>query len=1013
MFRRTCAYSNRALNGFLFHYVLMTIKHIFFFVCVLILAIPAAARGDDTKNSELADAASAELAAAAVFQELAANFPELGRSTTPLIVNISLNTEVKGDFFVERDIDRELFIKVEDLVALKLKFSRDRVVLIKGEKYAPLSAVRDISYSIDENKLTVSIVGRTTESKKTEFELYPLGARPQNLYYPRETSAFVNYGLSYSHSNPLGSHAFSVPNKVGARAGDVFFVSDSIYTESDTAKQFVRLSSSATYERRNDLTWLVVGDQIASSGDLGSSVNMGGIGFTKLYKLDPYFITQPLFNLQGMSQFPSEADIYLDGVLAGKQQVAPGQFELKNIYSYAGSHQVDVVLRDPFGNEQKISYPFYFSSQILREGLHEYSYNIGFIREQFGIKSNEYGKAAFSAFHRYGVTSAFNVGARAEGTDGLFNGGVSTSFSFSQIGAFLFSVASSSADGRAGSAGSLQHSYQFKTFSTNVLIRTFSRNYATIGAPPIPSMTKNAMSLSAGFPLGIIGGFGLGYSTNETWDGLNSRTASLNYSRALTNTTNLFASVSTTHAADTVNAFFIGLNFNPASNVHAAAQINKTGDTNTETIQIQKDTPVGEGLGYRASLNRSFASSSTTYSFGPGLQYNGRYGIYTFDSTVQSAENSTTTEMVNVSASGSVVYAGGFFGLARPVNDSFSIVLVDSLPNAVVMNNGQELGTTDASGTMVMPTLASYGQNQITVDARNLPLDYSISGLNQQISPPIWSGSCVSFDTLRVRALIGNLYLQKAGKKTPLEFVDIMMKVNGREVTFPTGKGGELYMENTLSDEPVSGVVDKQSCRSIAERRKSGGNVIKPGEYRARVEQEGVVCEFTIGFPDTEEAITDVGNIVCTLQETPAPPQPVSLPPVEKATPAPKTAAKNDLPRPIVMELAFTKNGAPSSTKDRQAIAGIVWMLKNDPDLAVEIEVHDDRHGTDKASKRIGLKKAQAIKHYLMASGVKADRIIKIVNLGKSKLICKQPTTACDKINRRGYLRVVRTQAAP
>lgn len=998
----------------------MTIRSIFFFAFVLILAISSTARADENKNSELADAASAELAAAAVFQELAANFPELGRPTTPLIVNISLNTEVKGDFFVERDTDGELFIKVEDLVTLKLKFPRDRVVLIKSEKYAPLSAVRDISYSIDENKLTVSILGRTTESKKTMLELYPLGARPQNLYYPHETSAFVNYGLSYSYSNPLGSPAFSLSNKVGARAGDIFFVSDSIYTKTDTAKQFVRLTSSATYEERNDLTWLVAGDQIASSGDLGSSVNMGGIGFTKLYKIDPYFITQPLFNLQGVSQFPSEADIYLDGVLAGKQQVAPGQFELNNIYSYAGSHRIDIVLRDPFGNEQKISYPFYFSAQMLREGLHEYSYNVGFIREQFGVKSDEYGKAAFSVFHRYGVTSAFNIGARAEGTDGLYNGGLSTSVSFPRLGAFLFSVAGSNDNGRAGSAGSLQHSYQFKTFSTNALIRTFSRNYATIGAPPVPSMTKNAASLSAGFPLGDIGGFSLGWSTNETWDGSNSRTTSVNYSRALTRTMNLFASVSTTSAAGTVNAFFIGLNFNPASNVHVAAQTNKTGDTNTETVQMQKDTPVGEGLGYRVSLNRSFAGSSTSYGFNPGLQYNARYGIYTFDSTVQSSENGNTAEMYNVSASGSVVYAGGFYGLARPVNDSFSIVLVDSLPNAVVLNNGQVLGTTDASGTMVVPTLASYGQNQITVDTRNIPLDYSISGVNQQISPPIWSGSCVSFDALRVRALIGTLYLRKAGKKMPLEFVDIMMKVNEREVTFPTGKGGEFYMENTLPEVPGSIGVDKQSCRAIAERRKSGENVIMPGSYQARVEYEGAVCEFSIAFPETEEAITDVGEVVCTLPDAPAPPQAGAVPQpiappaqVEKTAPAPKAATEDDIPRPIVMKLVFEKNGAPSSKKDRQAIAAIVRMLKSDPELAVEIEVHGDRHGTDKASKRIGLKKAQAIKRYLTASGVKADKIKKVESLGKSTLICKQPTTACDKINRRGVIRIVRMQAAP
>jgi outer membrane usher protein len=868
MFRGRCVDNSKGPENFRF--TPATPKGlIFFFAFVLLLCAPfsgaSAAEPGNAPPSLFAAAGAAGSSFADARQGPAANFPELNTSTSSLIINISVNKEVKGDLFVERDAAGELFIKVEDLVTLKLKFPLERAVLIKGEQYGPLRAVQDIYYTIDEKNLTVSILGKTTESKKTEIELYPLGVRPQNLYYPLETSAFFNYGLAYSYTDPFGARSFSFPNKIGARAGNVFFVSDSLYTETDASSQFVRLSSAATYENRNDLQWLVVGDQFANSGELGSSVNMGGIGFSKLYRLDPYFITQPLFNIQGMSRFPTEADVYLDGVMVSRQQVAPGQFELKNIYSYAGSHKVDVVLKDPFGNEQKISYPFYFSSQLLREGLHEYSYNTGFIREQYGSKSDEYGKAAFSLFHRYGVTSAFNIGARAEGTDGLYNGGLFTSFSFPGIGAFLLSSSGSSASAGKGYAGSLQHFYQLGSFSTAALYRGFSHDYATIGSLSAASREKNAVSLSAGFSMGVLGSFGLGYSTNETWDSAITRVTSANYSRALSRTVSLFATASRTHAADTVNAFFIGLNFSPSSTVHGSVQVSRTGETNSETVQLQKDIPVGEGLGYRASLNRAEAGAASSYGFNPGLQYNARYGIYTLDSTIQSAENGQTTKAYNVSASGAIVYAGGFFGLARPVNDSFSIVMVGNMPNAAVLNNGQVIGETDHSGRMVVPTLASYSQNQITVDVKNMPLDYSISGMNRAISPSAWSGSCVSFDTVKVRALSGTLYFRNADKKTPLEFVDISMKVGTREVSFPTGKGGEFYMENSLPDENKTELPDKQSCRAIAERRETGGNTIPPGTYRAWVDREGGRCEFMITFPETEDVITDIGEVTCDV----------------------------------------------------------------------------------------------------------------------------------------------------
>lgn len=799
--------------------------------------------------------------------ELAANFPQLHRATTQLVVNVSVNRESKGDFFAELDDQRELFFKVEDLIALKLNFSQDRIVLIGEEKCAPLNSVRDINYTFDEKDLTIAILGKTTDSEKTSIELYSLQSRPRNIYYPRETSAFFNYGLTYSYADSIGFQSFSAPTKIGVRTGDFFFISDSLYTKTETDEHLVRLSSNITHERRDDLRWLVLGDQFANSGDLGSSVNMGGIGFSKLYRIDPYFITQPLFNISGVTEFPSEAEIYMDGVLMSRRSIAPGSFELKNIYSYGGSHTIDVVLKDPFGNEQKISYPLYFSAQLLRQGLHEYSYNAGFLREQYGMQSNEYGKAVFSAFHRYGVTSSFNIGARAEGSDGVYNGGVSNSFLLPRLGAFGVSVAGSNANGTRGSAGSFQHSYQLGSFSTNLLIREYSRDYATISAAPSLDMLRYSTSLGAGFLVKALGSFSLAYSSSETYRGLNTRVLSANHSRAVTRTVNLFATASRSRTAEKNNSLFVGLNFNFDKNLRGSAQISKTGDTNTETLQFQKDTPIGQGIGYHASLNRLDTGTSTAYAFNPALQYNARYGIYSLNSNIQNSKGNTS-ELYTVTAAGALVYTGGFFGASRPVSDSFSMVAVGSLRDATVLNNGQEIGKTNSSGIMVVPTLASYGQNQITLDVKNLPLDYSISGVNQQISPPVWSGSCVSFEAVQVRALTGKLYLKDKDKKTPLEFVDIIMKVGDREVTFPTGKGGEFYLENALPEEGKAGTVDRQSCRAIAERRKSGGNVIMPGSYRAKVDYEGAKCEVTITFPETGDMITDIGEVRCVSAGT-------------------------------------------------------------------------------------------------------------------------------------------------
>jgi outer membrane usher protein FimD/PapC len=266
----------------------------------------------------------------------------------------------------------------------------------------------------------------------------------------------------------------------------------------------------------------------------------------------------------------------------------------------------------------------------------------------------------FSLFHRYGVTNVLNIGARAEGSDGIYNGGTSLSFLAPRGGAFTISLAGSAADGSTGAAGSFQHSYQLGNFNTNLLLRGFSKDYATVGNPPSSDVTRYEMSFGVGFLLMPLGSVSLNYSERDTHSGLNTQVMTASYSRELTKSTSLFVTASNTRQVDTTFSFFIGLNFNFEKGIRGAAQYTRAGSADTETLQLQKDIPVGEGLGYRASLNRNDMGTTSTNSFNPYLQYNAKYGIYSIDSNILNSSDSTS-ETYNISAAGSLVYAGGFY----------------------------------------------------------------------------------------------------------------------------------------------------------------------------------------------------------------------------------------------------------------------------------------------------------------------------------------------------------------
>ncbi len=251
--------------------------------------------------------------------------------------------------------------------------------------------------------------------------------RKENVYYPTNASAFLNYDIAYAGGNAAQHDVTSLATELGARVGDFLFLSDSTCSAWSADHKCVRLTTSLIHDDRATLVRAVAGDFSIGSGNLGTVVNMGGLSYSKLYNMDPYFIRYPQQSLSGQLKTPSEVDVYIDGQKVKTLRLPPGDFDLHNITQATGYRAVDLVIRDAFGREQRISAPYYSTDVSLKAGLHEYSYNVGALRENFGTESNDYGPLAFAGFHRYGVTDALTVGVRAEGKSGRFNGGPTAS----------------------------------------------------------------------------------------------------------------------------------------------------------------------------------------------------------------------------------------------------------------------------------------------------------------------------------------------------------------------------------------------------------------------------------------------------------------------------------------------------------------------------------------------------------------------------------------------------------
>ena len=75
-----------------------------------------------------------------------------------------------------------------------------------------------------------------------------------------------------------------------------------------------------------------------------------------------------------------------------RRQVPSGPFSIQDLPVTNGQGDARLVMRDILGREQIITQPFDTSSRLLKQGLHDYSYEVGFARRNFGTDSNNYGR---------------------------------------------------------------------------------------------------------------------------------------------------------------------------------------------------------------------------------------------------------------------------------------------------------------------------------------------------------------------------------------------------------------------------------------------------------------------------------------------------------------------------------------------------------------------------------------------------------------------------------------------
>ncbi len=585
----------------------------------------------------------------------------------------------------------------------------------------------------------------------------------------------------------------------------------------------------------------IVGDIAFASGYLGSALNMGGLSYSKLYDIDPYFIRYPQQSLTGQLRTPSEVDVYIDGQRVRTLRLPAGNFDLRNVTQATGYRNVDLVIRDAFGREERVNTSYYSSERSLKAGLHEYSYNVGAMRENYGIASNDYGPLAFAGFHRYGVTDALTLGIRADGRSGRFNAGPTATIVLGAAGLLNVAAAVSDDEGRTGGAGLVSYSYLGQHFNASLLARKDSPHYASLLDIRTDRRDYEAAA-SVGYTAPVWGSFSAGLFTFKAYEGQDRKAASLSYGRPLFDgRASFFVTVVNERAEDTRTNVFAGFNYNFDAVHSLTGYYQRLRGSTSETLQFQKAQPVGEGLGYVIGVSHLDSAGASSTQVTPSFQYNGRWG--TVRGFAQQNDGTGSPRSYSLSVAGGVAWAGDMIAAGRPVTDSFGVVKVDDLEGVRVFVNNQEIGRTGANGRLFVPSLASFIDNQISVDVASVPLEFTFPESTRAVSPAYRAGAVVNFQAKRLRAIVGTLAIRSNGQVKPAEYFNVTLDIDGRPFTFVTGRGGEYYAED-----------------------------VKAGRYAAKLTANGTVCRFELVVGEATGPFNDLGETVCALPDVPAVP---------------------------------------------------------------------------------------------------------------------------------------------
>lgn len=684
-----------------------------------------------------------------------------------LALSPSVNDERQSEIFaVERSEAGAFSVTAGDLRSARIKVPAE----IGDSAYVPLASLPGVTAKYDEANQGLAL--DVPDPQRVPLELTVVKPRDKTDLSKLRTQPNIQLNYRLLASSAISGFGNDTLN------GELLMVASSRFAQFVSGASFgtgigiVRGETVARIEDPYRVRTYALGDVVTGAVGFSGAVRLGGLQVQSNFQQRPDIFRGPLPQFAATAALPSAVDLYIDSLKAYSTKVPRGPFVLQSLPQLSG-RTLSVVTTDLTGHETRISRPYFYAPGLLRRGLAEYSFELGFPRLGGTSALGRYlDFLATSATVRYGFTDRLTVEGHGETGDGLINGGVGLSAALGYFGSLNASLSGSSFKGDQGAHATLDYQLGLGGISGFAsFVREFGK-YNTLGdvtAARALNVSPNGSQLprqkQAIDRAGIFfqlpfdpATIDLSYNRIDL-GATRTRTASAGFTRRI----NGRLSVNGMMMVDLErsNAIAARINFNLRLGSFATATIggNHSPGANNYAVTVNgfnagRQNQIGYTLSQRGDDEGNASRSAR-------LEY--RLPQVLLSGAIDQSKGDVRGQ---VSAEGALLFADNRLFPANRIGESFALIK-NAGPGAEILQNGRRIARSSRKGNALLPELEAFDETRIGLDPTKLPTDFEAqNGTEFDIVTSRRNGAIVDFGVRKIFAGIV-VIVDRDGKPFP------------------------------------------------------------------------------------------------------------------------------------------------------------------------------------------------------------------------------------------------------